>query len=204
MSFVAADTPSVNYLVWCQAVSVPRSISGQVVIPSAVCHELNHERTQSSVRTWSNALPDCVTLTTPTRPDPRPNLGPAERATIALAHELTRLRFGDDGPSHAALVRDASHPERAQYTPTRNARAAAWGGRASAPHPARGYPATINPGRGTGSSPTETNPTRGDPKRGPASTPFVCSLGRPAPAGKPRRPVKRSSRLGQYLSNPPA
>ena len=51
MSLVVADTTPVNYLVLCEVIEVRRPISGQVVLPSAVFHELNHERTPQIVRT---------------------------------------------------------------------------------------------------------------------------------------------------------
>jgi predicted nucleic acid-binding protein len=88
VSLVVADTTPVNYLVLCEAIHVLQPMYGQVVLPSAVFHELNHARTPQRVRAWMNALPGWVVVKTPAHPAPHTNLGGGEREAIALAHEL--------------------------------------------------------------------------------------------------------------------
>lgn len=82
MSLVVADTTPVNYLVLCEVIDVLQPIYGQVVLPSAVLQELNHERTPQRVRAWVNALPEWVAVKTPAHPSPHANLGPGEREAI--------------------------------------------------------------------------------------------------------------------------
>jgi len=93
VSLVVADTTPVNYLVLCQAIDVLRAIYGQVVIPSAVFAELNHERTPPIVRSWVNVLPEWVSVKTPVGPVLHPNLGLGEREAIALAKELNAVEL---------------------------------------------------------------------------------------------------------------
>jgi predicted nucleic acid-binding protein len=88
VSLVVADTTPVNYLVLCEAIEVLRPIYNHVVLPTAVFHELNHERTPHIVRNWVNSLPEWVAVKTPSRPDTHTNLGLGEREAIALAQEL--------------------------------------------------------------------------------------------------------------------
>ena len=91
MSLVVADTTPINYLALCGTIDVLRPIYGQVVIPSAVFAELNHQRTPSGVRAWVNALPEWVSVKTPVRPLTHPSLGLGEREAIALAKELNAV-----------------------------------------------------------------------------------------------------------------
>jgi predicted nucleic acid-binding protein len=58
VSLVVADTTPIHYLILCDAVEVLRSLYGELVIPTAVHAELNHERTPAAVRDWMNHLPD--------------------------------------------------------------------------------------------------------------------------------------------------
>ena len=93
MSLVVADTTPVNYLVLCEAIDVLRPLYGQVVLPSAVFQELNHDRTPPRVRAWVNALPEWVAVKTPALSAPNANLGRGEREAIALAHELKAVEL---------------------------------------------------------------------------------------------------------------
>ncbi len=91
MSLIVADTTPINYLALCGAIDVLRPIYGEVVIPSAVFNELNHQRTPHVVRAWVNALPEWVSVKTPLGRVMHPNLGLGEREAIALAKELNAV-----------------------------------------------------------------------------------------------------------------
>lgn len=89
MSLVVADTTPINYLVLCEAIDVLQTLYGDLVIPSAVFRELNHERTPTVVRSWVNSLPRWAAVKAPTvTAAHHPDLGLGEREAIALAKEL--------------------------------------------------------------------------------------------------------------------
>jgi predicted nucleic acid-binding protein len=89
---VVADTSPLNYLVTIDEIDILPMLFGEVLIPSAVLRELQHERTSLKVRTWSQNLPSWVVVKTV---DPRMpiegsllSLGLGEREAIALALQL--------------------------------------------------------------------------------------------------------------------
>jgi predicted nucleic acid-binding protein len=89
LSLVVADTTPINYLVLCEAINVLQTLYGELVIPSPVFRELNHERTPTVVRSWVNSLPRWAAVKAPTATSAHhPNLGLGEREAIVLANEL--------------------------------------------------------------------------------------------------------------------
>ena len=54
---VIADTTPINYLVLIGKVDILPVLYGRILIPEAVCEELQHDRTPDAVRAWVQKPP---------------------------------------------------------------------------------------------------------------------------------------------------
>jgi len=87
---VIADTSPLNYLVLIDEIDLLPAIFGQVLLPQAVLHELNHPNCPVKVRDWVNRLPQwlevrtVVSIASPSLM----RLDPGEREAIQLALEM--------------------------------------------------------------------------------------------------------------------
>jgi len=63
---VPADSSVLNYLILIDAVQVLPQIFGEVLIPEAVCSELQRSRTPSKVATWISERPNWLRVHKPT------------------------------------------------------------------------------------------------------------------------------------------
>src|SRR4051794_31241210 len=87
---VIADTTPLNYLILIDEVHVLPRLFGRVLIPPAVCNELQQERTPELVRQWMAHSPEWLEVRAPHQPldEQLLRLGRGEREAIALADEL--------------------------------------------------------------------------------------------------------------------
>ena len=91
MRVVVADTGPLNYLVLIEAIDLLPRLFEQVLVPVAVCDELNHTDAPASVRAFIAQKPAWLDV----RPNPDPaggvidaTLDDGERAAIALATSI--------------------------------------------------------------------------------------------------------------------
>jgi len=83
---VVADTSPVRYLVQIGEIDLLPLLFGKVTLPSAVADELRHPSAPQAVQTWTEHLPDWVSVSSaPELDDPLlATLDSGERAAIAL------------------------------------------------------------------------------------------------------------------------
>ncbi|MFN0166123.1 MAG: DUF3368 domain-containing protein [Bryobacteraceae bacterium] len=90
MQVVVADTTPLRYLVVIEAATILPMLFERVLIPLSVRDELTHPATPRAVQEWVASAPAWLEVL----PDPTvvmfaaPELGPGERAAIALAEEV--------------------------------------------------------------------------------------------------------------------
>ena len=83
---VVADSTLLRYLIEIEVVDVLPGLFGQIMIPPAVIHDLQHINTPAPVHTWIASLPPWVVVQAP-RPTVDPALsrfGAGEREAISL------------------------------------------------------------------------------------------------------------------------
>lgn len=89
---VIADTSPINYLVLIEQIEVLPKLYGRILIPPAVCEELQRVRTPDVVRRWVADPPGWLEIVAPKQaPDSeltKTDLDPGERDAILLAEEL--------------------------------------------------------------------------------------------------------------------
>ena len=106
---IIADTTVFRYLVVLEVTDILPTLFGHVLIPPAVCSELQRARTPAMVRTWFANPPSWVHIQPPhTLPDPTLSaLGDGEREAIQLLREQwASLLVTDDRNAYkAALAR---------------------------------------------------------------------------------------------------
>jgi predicted nucleic acid-binding protein len=89
---VIADTSPINYLVLIDHIEVLPRLYGRVLIPPAVCEELQRARTPEVVRRWVADPPGWLEIVAPKQaPDSeliKADLDAGERDALLLAHEL--------------------------------------------------------------------------------------------------------------------
>ncbi len=91
MPIVVADTGPLHYLVLIGEIGILPNLFENVPLPAAVCSELAHPRTPSSVRNWFETRPQWLSPLPGQQVAELPlsRLGDGERAVIALAISLS-------------------------------------------------------------------------------------------------------------------
>ena len=85
---VVSNTTPLHYLILLDAAEILPQLFGQVIVPQAVIHELQHESAPEKVRQWINHLPAWVEVRSAAALDLTLNLGSGENEAISLAQEL--------------------------------------------------------------------------------------------------------------------
>lgn len=110
MSFVAvvSDTGPLHYLVLLEQVELLDRFFGEVLVPSIVLAELNHDRTPSAVREFVKNKPSWLKECFTPPLDPRfSTLGSGEQAALTVAlGQPGCLLLTDDGAARRAAVAD--------------------------------------------------------------------------------------------------
>ena len=88
---IVSNTTPLHYIIQIGETRVLKDLFGRIIIPEAVHAEMQHEKTPPAVKDWIAAHPSWLKVR---RSDasfvsPRKKLGDGERATIALAIELS-------------------------------------------------------------------------------------------------------------------
>lgn len=110
MSFVAvvSDTGPLHYLVMLEQVELLKRFFGEILVPSIVLAELNHERTPEMVREFLRSLPPWLKECPTPSIDPKyARLGNGEQAALSVAKSHRGcLLLTDDGAARRAAVAD--------------------------------------------------------------------------------------------------
>jgi predicted nucleic acid-binding protein len=110
MSFVAvvSDTGPLHYLVLLEQVELLNRFFGEILVPSIVLAELNHERTPIAVRDFIRSKPSWLKECFTPPLDPRySQLGSGEQAALTVAlSQPGCLLLTDDGAARRAAVAD--------------------------------------------------------------------------------------------------
>jgi predicted nucleic acid-binding protein len=86
---VVSDTSPLNYLVLIDAIDVLPALFGEIYVPPAVIHELQHTLTPEPVKNWVRSTPSWLRITSPSSSSILdPTLDPGEGEALALAAEL--------------------------------------------------------------------------------------------------------------------
>jgi predicted nucleic acid-binding protein len=104
---IVADTTVFRYLVVLEVTDILPALFGHVLIPPAVCSELQRARTPAMVRTWFANLPSWVHIQLPRTPlEPTLSaLGDGEREAIQLMREQrASLLVTDDRNAYKAAL----------------------------------------------------------------------------------------------------
>ena len=104
---IVADTTVFRYLIVLDVTDILPALFGHVLIPPAVCNELQRASTPAIVREWCTHLPLWVRTRIPLTPlDPTlRSLGEGEQEAIQLMHEQhTPLLVTDDRQAYTAAL----------------------------------------------------------------------------------------------------
>ena len=85
---IVADTSPINYLVLVGHIGILPRLYNRVLIPPAVFDELTHPAAPSSVRDWTERLPDWLQVLSPRNTVELNQLDLGESQALALASEL--------------------------------------------------------------------------------------------------------------------
>jgi predicted nucleic acid-binding protein len=85
---VISDTSPINYLLQIGLIGLLHDLFRTVIIPHAVCAELQHPGAPQVVSDWVMNLPDWVEVQTVSVPDLSLELGAGEQEAITLALSL--------------------------------------------------------------------------------------------------------------------
>jgi predicted nucleic acid-binding protein len=110
MAFVAvvSDTGPLHYLVLLDQIELLKGFFGEVLVPSIVLAELNHERTPVAVREFVRTLPEWLKeCYTPILHPKYAQLGSGEQAALTVAvSNPGGLLLTDDGAARRAAAED--------------------------------------------------------------------------------------------------
>ncbi len=87
MSLVVSDTTPLNYLILIGHIDVLPRLFGELLVPPAVIHEMQHPKAPSAVSAWAANLPPWIEVKAPLT-DLHLGIGAGEDEAISLAVEL--------------------------------------------------------------------------------------------------------------------
>ncbi|MGD9720906.1 MAG: hypothetical protein AB7O59_23430 [Pirellulales bacterium] len=85
---VLSDTSPLNYLILIGHADILGALFGRLIVPAAVCAELQHPRSPAMVRNWIAQAPSWLLVQTPVKLLAGLSLGRGETELISLAVEL--------------------------------------------------------------------------------------------------------------------
>jgi predicted nucleic acid-binding protein len=87
VSLVVSDTTPLNYLILIGHIDVLPRLFGELLVPPAVIHEMQHPKAPSAVSAWAANLPPWIEVKAPLT-DLHLGIGAGEDEAISLAVEL--------------------------------------------------------------------------------------------------------------------